>query len=171
MRMNKWLYFLPFYVVGHTRRGNDGLNRHETEIKESIHDTLLLRPNVPTCVGRFFGWFVALVMFEALPARAQSSATQDELNRTVLPIPQPVPTLITEQDVRKAKMPPRFELTAPKGASECPVGLIDDMGFRTAGGLWRPPLRCRRPTVLPITGCVTTVSTPRRSAVPAGPPC
>lgn len=88
-----------------------------------------LPPMFPRALGAFFGWFVALVMLEALPARAQSSATQDELNRTVLPIPQPVPTLITEQDVRKAKMPPRFELTAPKGAPNVLLVLIDDMGF------------------------------------------
>ncbi len=42
---------------------------------------------------------------------------------------QPVPDPITEQDVRKAKMPPRFELTAPKGAPNVLVVLIDDMGF------------------------------------------
>ncbi len=88
-----------------------------------------LPPMFPRALGAFFGWFVALVMLEASPARAQSSATQDELNRTVLPISQPVPTLITEQDVRKAKMPPRFELTAPKGAPNVLLVLIDDMGF------------------------------------------
>ncbi len=97
-----------------------------------------LPPMFPRALGAFFGWFVALVMLEALPARAQSSATQDELNRTVLPIPQPVPTLITEQDVRKAKMPPRFELAAPKGGTECPGGVDRRHGVRAAGGLWRP---------------------------------
>ena len=50
-------------------------------------------------------------------------------DRTVLPIPQPVPALITEQDARKAVMPPRFELKAPKGAPNVLVVLIDDMGF------------------------------------------
>ncbi len=39
-----------------------------------------LPPMFPRALGAFFGWFVALVMLEALPARAQSSATQDELN-------------------------------------------------------------------------------------------
>lgn len=50
-------------------------------------------------------------------------------DRTVLPIAKPVPALITEQDVRKAQMPPRLDLTAPKGAPNVLLVLIDDMGF------------------------------------------
>ncbi len=62
-----------------------------------------LPPMFPRALGAFFGWFVALVMLEASPARAQSSATQDELNRTVLPISQPVPTLITSRTCGKPR--------------------------------------------------------------------
>ncbi len=52
-----------------------------------------------------------------------------QLDRTVLPIQKPVSELITEQDVRKATMPPRLDLTAPKGAPKVLLVLIDDMGF------------------------------------------
>lgn len=69
----------------------------------------------------------------SVPVQAQSAdspaAAQTELDRTFLPIPQPVPELITEPDPRKAKMPPRLDLTAPKGAPNVLLVLIDDMGF------------------------------------------
>jgi arylsulfatase len=74
---------------------------------------------------RLFAAGCALV-FLATSAWAQGS---DRLDRTVLPIPQPVPKLITEQDVRKAQMPARLDLTAPKGAPNVLLVLIDDMGF------------------------------------------
>jgi arylsulfatase len=60
----------------------------------------------------------------AVPA---SGATR--LDRTVLPIPEPEPAPITELDARDAKPPPRFEVTAPEGAPNVLVVLIDDLGF------------------------------------------
>ncbi len=65
-------------------------------------------------------------------------------------------------------MPPRFELTAPKGAPECLVVLIDDMGFGQPAAFGGP---IKMPTLDRIAnkGCATTVSTPLRSAVPAAP--
>ena len=59
------------------------------------------------------------------PVTTQSAQTID---RTVLPIPKPVPPLITQPDARKAVMPARQDLTAPKGAPNVVVILIDDMG-------------------------------------------
>lgn len=71
------------------------------------------------------GFCIAIFMALSFGARAQTK----ELDRTVLPILHPVPAPITEPDVRKAKMPPRVDLTAPKGAPNVLVIMIDDMGF------------------------------------------
>ena len=69
-------------------------------------------------------------LFATVAAHAADKPAQAaSLDRTILPIPQPVPALITEPDVRKATMPPRLDLTAPKGAPNVLLVLIDDMGF------------------------------------------
>jgi arylsulfatase len=52
-----------------------------------------------------------------------------EPDRTVLPIREPKRQTYTELDVRNAKAPERFHVTAPKGAPNVVVILIDDMGF------------------------------------------
>jgi arylsulfatase A-like enzyme len=54
---------------------------------------------------------------------------EGELDRTVLPIPEPEPPLYTELDVRNATPPPRFEVKAPEGAPNVVVVLVDDLGF------------------------------------------
>jgi len=51
------------------------------------------------------------------------------VDRTVLPIGEPVPTTITEMDARKATPPPRFEVKAPAGAPNVLIVLVDDYGF------------------------------------------
>jgi arylsulfatase len=56
-------------------------------------------------------------------------AAPPPLDRTVLPIPEPVHASITELDVRRATAPPRFEVRAPKGAPNVVLVLVDDMGF------------------------------------------
>ena len=53
----------------------------------------------------------------------------DDVDRTVLPIPEPEYPPITEIDARKATPPPRFEVTAPSGAPNVMVVLIDNLGF------------------------------------------
>ncbi len=53
----------------------------------------------------------------------------DMLDRTVLPIPEPKTAPVTELDVRKAVMPPRFQVKAPDGAPNVLVVLVDDFGF------------------------------------------
>jgi arylsulfatase A-like enzyme len=53
----------------------------------------------------------------------------DGLDRSVLPIKEPVRPVYKELDVRKATAPARFEVKAPKGAPNVVVILIDDMGF------------------------------------------
>ncbi|MBL0006973.1 MAG: arylsulfatase [Saprospiraceae bacterium] len=52
-----------------------------------------------------------------------------ELDRTSLPIKEPVRKTYTELDVRNATAPPRFEVKAPAKAPNVVVVLIDDMGF------------------------------------------
>ena len=52
-----------------------------------------------------------------------------EIDRTVLPIKEPMRQRSSELDARNATPPPRFEVKAPKGAPNVVVILIDDMGF------------------------------------------
>lgn len=52
-----------------------------------------------------------------------------ELDRTVLPIKEPVYPTSTVLDARDATAPPRFEVKAPKGAPNVVIVLIDDIGF------------------------------------------
>jgi len=53
----------------------------------------------------------------------------DNLDRTVLPIAEPKPPTYKELDVRNAKAPPRFQVTAPERAPNVVIVLIDDVGF------------------------------------------
>jgi arylsulfatase len=52
-----------------------------------------------------------------------------ELDRTSLPIKEPKRQTYTELDARNTTPPARFHVTAPKGAPNVVVILIDDMGF------------------------------------------
>jgi len=61
------------------------------------------------------------------PSERQQPA--GEVDRTVLPIPEPTPPTYTELDVRNATPPPRFEVKAPDGAPNVIVVLVDDLGF------------------------------------------
>ena len=64
---------------------------------------------------------------------AGCASAEPALNRTVLPVPDPVYEPITELDARKAKAPPRADVTAPADAPNVVIVLIDDIGFGTAG--------------------------------------
>jgi arylsulfatase len=68
---------------------------------------------------------------------AENPAGADGLDRTVLPIKEPLRPTYTELDARNATAPPRFEVKAPAGAPNVVIVLIDDMGFgvsETFGG-------------------------------------
>jgi arylsulfatase len=70
-----------------------------------------------------------------------ASATE-ELDRTVLPIPEPKEPTYTALDARTVKPPPRFEVKAPAGAPNVVIVLIDDVGFggpSTFGGPIQTP--------------------------------
>ena len=55
--------------------------------------------------------------------------TAQQINRTVLPVPEPQYPPITELDVHNAQAPPRFQVKAPKGAPNVVVILLDNFGF------------------------------------------
>ena len=56
------------------------------------------------------------------------------IDRTVLPVPDPVFPKITEMDARKATAPPPFSVNAPDGAPNVVIVLIDDIGFGASDG-------------------------------------
>ena len=76
-----------------------------------------------------------LVIIFAVAAPAWS---QDTLDRTVLPIPEPQPQVFTELDARNAKAPPPFRVTAPNGAPNFVIVLLDDMGFGQSSAFGGP---------------------------------
>ncbi len=64
--------------------------------------------------------------------------TNDELDRTILPIREPERQQYAEMDVLNATPPQRFEVKAPGGAPNVVVILIDDMGFGTSESFGGP---------------------------------
>ncbi len=66
------------------------------------------------------------------------------LDRTSLPIKEPQRPTYKELDARNVKPPARFAVTAPKGAPNVVVILIDDMGFG-ASSRFGGRSRCKRP--------------------------
>jgi len=84
---------------------------------------------------------IALLLILAV-SFAPSVVAADELDRTNLPIQEPKPPTYSELDARKIKAPPRWEVTAPKGAPNVVIILIDDLGFgatSTFGGPLKTP--------------------------------
>ena len=61
--------------------------------------------------------------------RQVASSPAGGMDRTVLPIKEPVYPPIQELDARNAKAPQRFEVKAPENAPNVLVILIDDIGF------------------------------------------
>jgi Sulfatase len=66
------------------------------------------------------------------------SSTAQQLDRTILPIPEPKRPTMTELDARDAKAPPRFEVKAPKGAPNVVIVLLDDIGFGQSSAFGGP---------------------------------
>ena len=78
-----------------------------------------------------------LTFFNGCQEGEETKQTGDQLDRTVLPIKEPVRPTYTELDARDVTPPARFEVKAPEGAPNVVVVLIDDMGFgasETFGG-------------------------------------
>jgi arylsulfatase A-like enzyme len=71
-------------------------------------------------------------------ALAGTASAQTKLDRTVLPIPEPNYPHSTVLDARDATPPPRFQITAPDGAPNVMIVLIDDMGFGMSSSFGGP---------------------------------
>ena len=100
-----------------------------------------VRMPVPIAIGLgiWFGWWMAGGPYPLKPAAfGAEQAAAENLDRTVLPIPEPSYPPITELDVRNAKAPPRFEVKAPAGAPNVLIVLIDDMGFGQSSAFGGP---------------------------------
>ncbi len=97
---------------------------------------MLFHPNAKLGLARLFTVLLLLISVscnqntpEASAAGTEVQATAGELDRSALPIKEPLRQTYKELDARNAKAPQRFEVTAPKGAPNVVVILIDDMGF------------------------------------------
>jgi len=77
-------------------------------------------------------------MFVAILGLLPLSIAAQQVDRTVLPIPEPQPPTITELDARNAKAPARFEVKAPKGAPNVVIVLLDDIGFGQSSAFGGP---------------------------------
>ncbi|HSE28882.1 MAG TPA: sulfatase-like hydrolase/transferase, partial [Gemmatimonadales bacterium] len=90
----------------------------------------------------------ALALVVALPGCRPSTpppaTTAGGVDRTVLPVPEPTRAPSTELDARDATPPPRFEVTAPAGAPNVVIVLIDDIGFGHSSAFGGP---IRMPTL------------------------
>ncbi len=85
--------------------------------------------------------FKSLTLF-AIAIAFSGNIFGQELDRSSLPIKEPKRQTYKELDVRNATAPSRFQVTAPKGAPNVIVILIDDMGFgvtETFGGAVKTP--------------------------------
>jgi len=60
---------------------------------------------------------------------AASPLSAAEFDRTVLPIAEPQLQPVLELDARNVTPPPRFQVTAPEGAPNVVIVLLDDLGF------------------------------------------
>jgi arylsulfatase A-like enzyme len=60
------------------------------------------------------------------------------VDRTVLPIHEPLVPTYKELDARNATAPPRFEVKAPDGAPNVVIVLIDDIGFGASSSFGGP---------------------------------
>ena len=88
-------------------------------MKTSRHCSQL--PTLAACFG-LVGWSLAA----------------DSFDRSILPVQQPQRPLIEETDARNAKTPERFHVTAPKGAPNVLVILLDDLGFGATSSFGGP---------------------------------
>lgn len=73
--------------------------------------------------------FLTTVAFQTKKAEPTGTNDKVSLDRTSLPIKEPIRQTYKELDARNVTAPPRFNVTAPKGAPNVVVILIDDMGF------------------------------------------
>jgi arylsulfatase len=75
------------------------------------------------------GAFKRLLAIGVVMVAATALHATENVNRTVLPIPEPDRPDVTTLDVKDATPPPRFVVEAPEGAPNVIVVLVDDLGF------------------------------------------
>ena len=93
-----------------------------------MNPSLKSSPVAPRSTVRSAFLTAAALLAAAVPWSAMAQGA-DKVDRSVLPIAEPKPPVITEIDARKVKMPPSFAVKAPKGAPNVVIVLIDDLGF------------------------------------------
>ena len=104
---------------------------------------------------------------------APFASAADQLDRTVLPVPEPKPATFSELDARNAKAPPRFQVKAPSKAPNVVIVLIDDVGFGATSTFGGP---IRTPTFDRLAGAglrynnfhTTALCSPTRNALKTG---
>jgi hypothetical protein len=74
----------------------------------------------------------------AFVSPTQIIAQEVPIDRTVLPIRQPVYPPVIELDARNVKPSPSFQIKAPGGAPNVVIVLIDDMGFGQSSAFGGP---------------------------------
>jgi len=119
--------------------------------------------------------FAGTMLFSCAPKQNAESdkAATTGIDRTVLPIKEPLRQTTKELDVRNATLPERFEVKAPENAPNVLLVLLDDLGFAgtsTYGGPVSTPTFDR----LAGEGLVynnfhtTAVCSPTRAALKSG---
>jgi hypothetical protein len=99
-----------------------------------------------------------------------TAEAQTKLDRTILPIPEPNYPHSTVLDARDATPPPRFQITAPDGAPNVIIVLIDDMGFGMSSSSFGGPVHMPVAESLASQGLRYTqfhTAAPSRHAPPA----
>jgi len=106
-------------------------------------------------------------------ACAATAGAQADVDRTILPIPEPTYPNSNVLDVRNAVPPERFQVKAPEGAPNVILILIDDLGFAgtsTYGGPISTPTfdRLASQGLIYNNFHTTAVSSPTRAAIKSG---
>ena len=114
-----------------------------------------------------------LVAFSFVMASFGQETGSETLDRTVLPIKEPIPPTYSELDVRNATPPPSFKVTPPKGAPNVVIVLIDDLGFagtsRFGGPVKTPTFdRMSEQGIYYNNFHTTAVCSPTRAALKSG---
>jgi arylsulfatase len=89
-----------------------------------------------------FAAMILILSFGLIVVATDEASAQEKLDRTVLPVQEPLPPTSSELDARNATPPQRFEVNAPSGAPNIVIVLIDDIGFggpSTLGGPLQTP--------------------------------
>lgn len=106
-------------------------------------------------------------------SQLRAEEVEGKIDRTVLPIAEPLRNPSKTLDIRNATPPPRFEVKAPSGAPNVLLVLVDDLGFAgtsTFGGPIRTPTfdRIARSGLRFNNFHTTAVCSPTRSALKSG---